>query len=49
MVSLIDIKKAAIDSLQLLSHGKRGSNSRHPVLETGALPTELFPCLRVQK
>ena len=27
----------------LNQHGKRGSNSRHPVLETGALPTELFP------
>ena len=25
-------------------HGRRGSNSRHPVLETGALPTELLPC-----
>ena len=24
-------------------HGKRGSNSRHLVLETSALPTELFP------
>ena len=30
-------------------HGKRGSNSRHSVLETDALPTELFPCLRLQR
>ena len=27
----------------LILHGKRGSNSRHLVLETSALPTELFP------
>lgn len=26
-------------------HGRRGSNSRQPVLETGTLPTELLPCL----
>ena len=30
-------------------HGRRGSNSRHLVLETSALPTELLPCLRVQR
>ena len=29
-------------------HGRRGSNSRHPVLETGALPTELLPCVHNQ-
>ena len=34
----------------LCVHGKRGSNSRHLVLETSALPTELFPCVfRVQR
>ena len=40
-----DAMKEAAGSL----HGKRGSNSRHSVLETDALPTELFPCLRLQK
>ena len=25
--------------------GKKGSNPRHAVLETAALPTELFPCI----
>src|SRR5688572_1922017 len=25
--------------------GQQGSNLRHPVLETGALPTELCPCI----
>ena len=29
----------------LLLHGRRDSNSRHLVLETSALPTELHPCL----
>src|SRR5512133_808217 len=29
--------------LQIL-HGRRDSNSRHLVLETSALPTELHPC-----
>ena len=24
--------------------GRQGSNLRHPVLETGTLPTELHPC-----
>jgi hypothetical protein len=26
-------------------HGRRDSNSRHLVLETSALPTELHPCI----
>ena len=25
--------------------GQKGSNSRHAVLETAALPTELYPCV----
>lgn len=32
----------------LTLHGRRGSNSRHPVLETGALPTELLPFVHNQ-
>ena len=28
----------------LLWQGRQDSNLRHPVLETGALPTELLPC-----
>ena len=27
--------------------GKKASNPRHAVLETAALPTELFPCVRL--
>ena len=34
---------------QTFLHGKRGSNSRHLVLETSALPTELFPCVAAAK
>ena len=26
--------------------GQKGSNSRHAVLETAALPTELYPCIK---
>lgn len=29
--------------LRLLWQGRQDSNLRHPVLETGALPTELLP------
>ena len=39
---LLKIRKAAF--LQLFLHGRRDSNSRHLVLETSALPTELHPC-----
>ena len=28
-----------------LWQGRQDSNLRHPVLETGALPTELLPCV----
>lgn len=30
-------------------HGRRGSNPRQPVLETGTLPTELLPYFAVQR
>ena len=33
-------RKQSMTICGLLLHGRRGSNSRHPVLETGALPTE---------
>ena len=46
----INGQKLQLFELQLfIWHGKRGSNSRHSVLETDALPTELFPCLRLQR
>ena len=32
--------------LNLILHGRRDSNSRHLVLETSALPTELHPYIR---
>jgi hypothetical protein len=32
-----------IKLLRLVWQGRQGSNLRHPVLETGALPTELLP------
>ncbi len=36
-------EKWKADEKRNKQHGRRGSNSRHPVLETGALPTELLP------
>ena len=36
-------KKADLPTGGLLWQGQKGSNSRHAVLETAALPTELYP------
>ena len=29
--------------------GQKGSNPRHAVLETAALPAELYPCMNLEK
>ena len=34
-------------ALRPIWQGRQGLNLRHPVLETGALPTELLPYVRV--
>lgn len=36
-------KKSFAEAKDYIWQGRRDSNSRHPVLETGALPTELRP------
>ena len=36
-------KKSFAEAKDSIWQGRRDSNSRHPVLETGALPTELRP------
>ena len=43
--SLIYDIKSCIRCFSYFMHGLRGSNSRHLVLETSALPTELNPFL----
>lgn len=40
----VQVKKIlSKDAKDCFWQGRRDSNSRHPVLETGALPTELRP------
>lgn len=36
-------KEALLDALRPIWQGRQDLNLRHPVLETGALPTELLP------
>ena len=47
VVRLFDIVNG-FHIVNIILHGSRDSNSRHLVLETSALPTELDPCVTPQ-
>ena len=40
-------KNRQVETCRFFWQGQEDSNPRHPVLETGVLPTELYPCVTV--
>ena len=41
------VEKSQVLRLGFFPQGQKDSNPRHPVLETGVLPTELYPYARI--
>ena len=47
-VRVLENEKKRTSTVRFYQHGMRDSNSRHLVLETSALPTELIPYFRLR-